>query len=92
MSHKICLIKFILLLNGIQEFYSPILGPAARAYKDDAHEKREIQTKEWKRELAITLFDLFCTRNMNTKMSIFLLQMFMQIQSHYMKYIRIFVC
>ena len=32
--------------------YSPILGPA-RAYKDDAHERREIQTIEWKRVQAI---------------------------------------
>ena len=42
----------------IQEFYSPILGPA-RAYKDDAHERREIQTIEWKRVLAITMYDIF---------------------------------
>ena len=42
----------------IQEFYSPILGPA-RAYKDDAHERREIQTIECKRVLAITIYDIF---------------------------------
>ena len=42
----------------IQGFYSPILGPA-RAYKDDAHERREIQTIEWKRVLAITMYDIF---------------------------------
>ena len=41
----------------IQEFYSPILG-SAREYKDDAHERREIQTIEWKRVLAITMYDI----------------------------------
>ena len=42
----------------IQEFYSPILG-LARAYKDDAHERREIQTIECKRVQAITMYDIF---------------------------------
>ena len=42
----------------IQEFYSPILGPA-RAYKDDANEIREIQTIEWKIIQAITMYDIF---------------------------------
>ena len=31
----------------IQEFYPPILGPA-RPYKDDLHERREIQTRDGK--------------------------------------------
>ena len=42
----------------IQEFYSPILGPG-REYKDDAHERREIQTIEWKIIQAITMYDIF---------------------------------
>ena len=45
----------------MQEFYSPILGPA-RAYKDDIHERREIQTrdeKKWKRVLAIIMYDIY---------------------------------
>ena len=40
------------------KIYSPILGPA-RAYKDDVHERREIQKIEWKRVLAITMYDIF---------------------------------
>ena len=35
--------KFLTSKYKIQEFYLPILGPA-RAYKDDEHERRQIQT------------------------------------------------
>ena len=40
----------------IHEFYSPILGPA-RAYKDDAHERREIQMIEW--STSNNMYDIF---------------------------------
>ena len=56
----------------IQEFYSPLLGPA-RAYKDDIHERREEKSKpEMKKMEKSTsnnhVWHLFCcTRNMNIR-------------------------